>query len=82
MKLSEFILLNQEEKKVTVLHQGVLIGKRINDDCIMFLFQMESYYVETCCNLRDKSIEEYLVFDNLKPLEPYLASLPIDDLLN
>ncbi len=82
MKLSEFILLDQEEKKLTVLHEGVLIAKRNNDKCFMFLFQMESYYVETYCNLQSKNIEEFLVFDSLKPLEPYLALLPIDDLLN
>ena len=28
MKLSDFIMLNEEEKKLAVLHEGVLISKR------------------------------------------------------
>jgi hypothetical protein len=82
MKLSDFILLNEEEKKLTVLHEGVLIGKRIHTDCLVFLFQMDSYYVETFCSLQKRSIEEYRVFDNTKPLAPYLEAIPIDDLMN
>ena len=28
MKLSDFVLLDEEEKKLVLLHEGVLIGKR------------------------------------------------------
>ena len=82
MKLSDFILLNEEEKKVTVLHQGVLIAKRNTYDSMVFLFQMDSYYVESYCNLENKAIEEFRIFTGLKPLYPYLDAIPLDDLLN
>ncbi|HEU0111629.1 MAG TPA: hypothetical protein VFQ73_12195 [Flavisolibacter sp.] len=81
MKLSEFILLNEDEKKSTVLHRGVLIGKRSDYNCLVFLFQMGSYYVETFCNVENRAIEEFRVFDNVKPLTPYLEMIHIDDLL-
>lgn len=82
MKLSDFILLNEEEKRVTVLHEGVLIAKRDLPRQIIFLFQFPGYYVEAYCNVQDKSIEEYLVFKDVGSLGPYLQNIHIDNLLN
>ena len=82
MKLSDFILLNKEEKTLTVLHQGILVGKRANPQNQIFLFQLEGYYVETFCNLKDRSVEEFRVFGDTKFLTPYLEKISITDLLN
>ncbi|MDO6431935.1 hypothetical protein Q4E93_15115 [Flavitalea sp. BT771] len=82
MKLSDFISLNEDEKKMAVLHMGVLIAKRSSFDSMVFLFQMGSYYVEAICNPEDKAIEEYRVFDNTSLLHPYLERIPIDRLIN
>jgi hypothetical protein len=82
MRLSEFILLNENEKKTTVLHQGVLIAKRNSFDSMVFLFQLGNYYVEAYCNPANKAIEEYRMFDNIDVLKPYLDAIPIDNLLN
>jgi hypothetical protein len=82
MKLSDFILLNEEQKKGTLLHEGVLIGKRNSQDCLIFLFQLNNYYVESYCNLQSRSVEEFRAFTHLEPLSPYLDAIPLDDLLN
>jgi len=82
MRLSEFILLNEQEKKSTVLHRGVLLGKRSSFESMVFLFQLGSYYVEAYCNPDNKAIEEYWMFDNIDFLTPYLESIPLDNLLN
>lgn len=82
MRLSEFILLNENEKKLTVLHQGVFLAKRSNFDSMVFLFQLGSYYVEAYCNPANKAIEEYRMFDNIDVLKPYLEAIPLDNLLN
>jgi hypothetical protein len=82
MRLSDFVLLDHEEKKLAVLHQGVLIGKRKNQLSMIFLFQIESFYVETFCNLENKGIQEFRIFDHTKLLQPYLESIKLDDLLN
>ena len=82
MKLSDFILLNENEKKQTVLNEGLLIAKRTNQEKMVFLFQLESYYVETYFNMDDKAIDSFLVFRNTNALEPYLQSSHIEDLLN
>lgn len=82
MKLSDFILLSEEEKKMAVLHAGVLIGKRKEVDTVAFLFQVENFYVETCFNSGNKSIREFRMFDQTALLQPYLDGIRIDDLLN
>lgn len=82
MKLSEFILLNELDKKRSVMQQGVLLAKRTYPDSIVFLFQLEDYYIETYCNTANKAIEEYRVLPGVDALRPYLEAIPIDDLLN
>ena len=82
MKLSDFILMNEEEKKQAVLHEGILVAKRNNQDGMVFLFQLPTYYVEAFCNTESRKIEEYRVFDSMKALHPYLEAIHIDDLIN
>ena len=82
MRLSEFILLNEQEKKSTVLLRGVLLAKRSTFESMVFLFQVGSYYVEAYCNPENKAIEEYRMFDNIEVLSPYLDAIPLDSLLS
>ena len=82
MRLSDFIVLKEEDKKSTVLHNGVLVGKRKDNNYMIFLFQLSNYYVETYCNLQNKMVDEYRVFDHTALLSPYLDSIPIGHLLN
>jgi hypothetical protein len=82
MKLSEFIMLDEHAKKHTVLNEGLLIGKRKNQENMVFLFQLGNYYVETYFNMENKTILSFLVFKNEQPLEPYLSAITLDDLLN
>jgi hypothetical protein len=82
MKLSDFILLNEEEKTLAVLHQGVLIGKRKNTALVTFLFQVENFYVEARFNATNRNVKEFRIFDNGTLLQPYLDDIRLDDLLN
>jgi hypothetical protein len=82
MKLSDFILLNEDQKKGTLLHEGVLIGKRSLEDSMIFLFQLDNYYVESYCNRQSKAIEEFRAFTTLEPLFPYIEQISLDGLPN
>jgi hypothetical protein len=82
MKLSEFIALPEDHKRSIVMTEGVAIAKRQLDDQLVFLFQLQEYYVETFCCCRSKEILEYRVFQNTKQLAPYLEAIEIDHLLN
>jgi hypothetical protein len=82
MQLSDFILLDEAKMKSTVLHEGVLIAKRRNSDHLVFLFQMDDYYVETYCNMQTKAVSEYRAFTETNALDPYLEAIAIDELLH
>jgi hypothetical protein len=82
MKLSEFIVLSEEEKRATVLQNGVAIAKRILPDHMVFLFQLSCFYVETFCSHQTKEIVEYRVLYGTRHLSPYLDTISIDHLLN
>lgn len=80
MRLSDFILLSEKEKKQIVYYQGVPLAKREYDDYKIFLFQLQNFYVETYCNKQSKAIEEYRVFGDTQFLQPYLQGIPLDGL--
>ena len=80
MKLSDFIMLSEEQKKHTVLHQGVLIGKRKKAECLIFLFRLSHFYVETFCDTKTREVTQYRMFEHTKLLQPYLEDIAIDDL--
>lgn len=81
MKLSDFMLLNADQKAMTVLHDAVLVGKRKDLGSMIFLFRLSDYYVETYCSLQTKQVEEFRVFDTQASLNPYLDSIDIGGLL-
>jgi len=80
MRLSNFIVQKEEEKMRAVLHEGVLIGKRKPTGLVIFLFQLNNFYVETFCDIKTKEVIEYRVFEHTRLLEPYLQSICIEDL--
>jgi hypothetical protein len=81
MKLSEFIMLTQEQKRATVLEEGIPVAKMEILNYIVFLFQLPHYYVEAYCCRESKEIREYRVFHKAEHLSPYLEAISIDQLL-
>lgn len=82
MKLSEFIALSEEQKRSTVLTEGVAIAKRCVSNNMVFLYQLPEYYVETHCCHKSQEIMEYRVFYDPGQLTPYLNAIHIDHLLS
>ena len=82
MKLSEFIQLNEVDKKCTVMKSAVALAQRTYPDVIIFLFQLEDYYIETYCNIANKTITEYRVLPDTNAIVHYLEAIRIDDLIN
>lgn len=74
-------MLSAPGKKAMVMHLGTLIGKRKAPGGLVFLFQLESLYVEVYCHPETHAIEEYQAFTGTASLAPYLNSIAIDDLL-
>jgi hypothetical protein len=82
MKLSEFILLNEEEKKGAIMNNAVALAQWTYPNVIIFLFQLNNYYIEAYCNKASKAIEEYRVLPDANAIGHYLEAISIDDLLN
>ena len=82
MKLSEFILLNEGDKKCTVMNNAVALAQRNYPDVIIFLFQLDNYYIEAYCNRDNRAIEEYRVLPDTNAISHYLEAIPINDLIN
>jgi hypothetical protein len=82
MKLSEFILLNEEDKRYAVMNNAVALAQRSYPDFIVFLFQLDAFYVEAFCSKTDRSIQEYRALPDANAISHYLEAIPIDDLLN
>ena len=81
MKLSDFILLKEDEKRLVLLHAGVLVGKRASEGCCVFLFLLGGFYVEVYCRYVDKAVREYRTYTEVHQLAPYLDSIALDGLL-
>ena len=82
MKLSEFMLLNETDKKYAIMNKAVPLAKRTYRDTTIFLFQLENYYVEVYCNTTNKAIEEYCILPDTNSIYHYLQAITIDELLN
>ncbi|WP_276483093.1 hypothetical protein [Paraflavitalea pollutisoli] len=80
MKLSEFIVMNEAEKKRAVSTNAVAIAKRTSPGLVIFLFQIDNFYVEAYCNTSANRIEEYCVLPDTNAIGHYLESIPIDGL--
>jgi hypothetical protein len=82
MKLSEFILLSEGDKKSAVMNNAVALAQRVYPDFIIFLFQLDNYYIEAYCNKANKNIDEYRVLPDTNAIRHYLEAISIDDLIN
>lgn len=81
MTLSDFILLNEEEKKTVILHEGILVAKRTDTEHMIFLFQLSAWYVEVFCYLLNKKTREFRIFTRTSQLDPYLDGIPIPEVV-
>ena len=80
MKLSDFITLSKEEKKVILFKEGAPIAKRQIFGYRVFLFQLSGFYVEIHCSLETKEINEFMMFQDSACLAPYLNAIRINNI--
>ncbi|MDP4129245.1 MAG: hypothetical protein Q8939_03710 [Bacteroidota bacterium] len=80
MKLSEFVILSKEEKKVILFTEGAPIAKRKIPGRKVFLFQLPDFYVEIHCSIENKEIKEFMMFHDAEYLTPYLNAIQINNI--
>lgn len=81
MTLYEFNALNEDEKALAVWG-GVHLTYRTELNYKAIVYQVDGCYVEVFYNVAANKIERFRSFSSLTLLEPYLASININDLLS
>jgi hypothetical protein len=77
MTLNQFEALSVEEQQ-TALLGAVLLADREVGRYTVYLFGLDSFYVEVYCHKDDPFLGRYRSFDELDELEPYLEKIEIE----
>lgn len=77
MTLEEFKLLDDSDQTQTLLDHGVFIAERMYKNFLIFLYQVDNFYVEIYHNLRFNAMQGMSGFQDDEVLEPYLNSIDI-----
>jgi hypothetical protein len=80
MTLHEFKALDDLQKATALVDDGVLLGRRDLLFYLIFLYQVEGFYVEVLYSIKSKKVYKFRAFENLELLEPYLSKIDISEL--
>ena len=80
MKLSEFILLNEDDKKSAVMKNAVALAQRTYPDLVIFLFQLDNFYIELSLLTAFPELVVFIAFVDGARLIPYLERIDISEL--
>ncbi|HZF64183.1 MAG TPA: hypothetical protein VEZ55_06860 [Chitinophagaceae bacterium] len=81
MTAAEFKLLCEEKQRDSVMRNGVMVAQMEYDFHKIFLFQIDSFYVEFFFSLHSNELEWHNVFEETELLSPYLEQIDITDAL-
>jgi hypothetical protein len=82
MTLDQFIDLNEARQAETLLERGIFLTDRLYKNFSIFLYQLDSFYVEVYHNLRFDIMQGMRCFEDDETLQPYLESIDISRLVN
>jgi len=80
MDLNELMTLPLEEKYSFIQNEGTFIAGRMKNELTYNLYSIFLYYAEICFNLADNSIEEIILFNSARVLDPYLEEIRLPEL--
>ena len=81
MKCAVFQRLPSRRQRQLVLDKGVPLGKRESRNFCIFLFAIDSFYVEVYFFKESGDYCTLKPFEEVAKLEPYLEQINVDDLL-
>lgn len=82
MTLNEFAMLQQTEQIELLYALGVYQGKRKLGNKTVVLYQLDAFYVELLYRKYRVEVATIQVFADTKGIEPYLAQIDIEELIN
>ncbi|MCU7550607.1 hypothetical protein OCK74_15920 [Chitinophagaceae bacterium LB-8] len=80
MTIHDFKILDDHQKATALVDEGVLIGKRDLLFYLVFLYQVEGFYVEVLYSIKSKKVHKFRAFENVGLLDPYLSKIDISEL--
>jgi hypothetical protein len=82
MTLDEFAGLNETRQDETLLERGTYLADRLYKNFSIFLYQLDSFYVEVYHNLRFDILQGMRCFEDDDALQPYLDRIDISCLVD
>jgi hypothetical protein len=76
LSLKDFLQLDYEGK-IQVTNHAVCIGGRSEQEHMVLLYQLNSFYIEVFYNKKFNYISAFKGFDDLELLDPYLEKINI-----
>jgi len=81
MRLKDFKYQDKETKKQLLLKYGVYLMNRPDGAFILYLFQIDSFYVEVYFDKEEEEIGYIRTFADIEQLAPYLQAIDISEVL-
>ncbi len=80
MTLQQFANFDNMQQMETLYKAGIYLGKRRYNDRIIFLYQIDSFYIEVFFNRDKNKVVKLRSFRSTDLLEPYLKHMSIKHL--
>jgi len=77
MTASQFTHLDEVTQAGILLARGTFLTERLYKNLTIFLYQLDSFYVEVYHNIRYNMMQGIRCFDDDETLLPYLESIDI-----
>jgi len=82
INLSDFRLLEDSVQVDLLYEKGCYLGKRRADECIILLYQLDSFYAEIYYRRYRRIIQQILCFQSTQFLDPYLQQMDVHELVD
>jgi len=77
MTVTDFTHLDETQQAEALLARGIFLTERLYKNFIIFLYQLDNFYVEVYHNLKFNVMQGMRSFEDDEALEPYLDTIDI-----
>ena len=77
MTVTDFTHLDETQQAEALLARGIFLTERLYKNFIIFLYQLDNFYVEVYHNLKFNVMKGMRSFEDDEALEPYLDTIDI-----
>ena len=82
MTCKQYKNLGEPDQEFILWARGVVLGQRVEDIYMYVLFQVDGFYIEVQFHKPTAAVTAFFTFEDTRLLEPYLAQIDIDEVVN